>query len=231
LRFQTVRSSRRCSAAPSSTSTRPASRSRTRTARGGASRREPFVWAAGVSASGLAGQLAEFTGAEEGGASDGRGRSHPARASRGLRARRHGPRPRPRRHSDHVPRRRPGRHPAGPLRREGRPRSPEGPRRAAVPLPRTRGNLATVGRTAAVADIKGIKLSGFLASTTWVLVHLFYLMGFQNRLLVLIRWSISFATRGRGVRLITSPANADAAGRPAAHPEPLMPRTEVSQVR
>jgi hypothetical protein len=116
-------------------------------------------------------------------------------------------------------------------RREGRPRSPEGPRRAAVPLPRTRGNLATVGRTAAVADIKGIKLSGFLASTTWVLVHLFYLMGFQNRLLVLIRWSISFATRGRGVRLITSPANADAAGRPAAHPEPLMPRTEVSQVR
>src|SRR4051812_31657594 len=36
-------------------------------------------------------------------------------------------------------------------------------------------------------------------------------------MLVLIRWSISFATRGRGVRLITSPANADAAGRPAAH--------------
>jgi hypothetical protein len=47
----------------------------------------------------------------------------------------------------------------------------------------------------------------------------------------LIPWSISFATRGRGVRLITSPANADAAGRPAAHPEPLMPRSEVSQLR
>jgi NADH:quinone reductase (non-electrogenic) len=84
---------------------------------------------------------------------------------------------------------------------------------------------------AAVADIKGIRLSGFLAWTTWLLVHLFYLVGFQNRLLVFIRWSISFATRGRGVRLITSPANADAAGRPAAHPEPLMPRSEVSQVR
>jgi NADH:ubiquinone reductase (H+-translocating) len=41
-------------------------------------------------------------------------------------------------------------------------------------------------------------------------VHLFYLVGFQNRLVVLIRWSISFATRGRGARLITDPADADA---------------------
>ena len=48
--------------------------------------------------------------------------------------------------------------------------------------------MATVGRTAAVADIKGIKLSGFLAWTSWLLVHLFYLMGFRNRLRVLIRW-------------------------------------------
>jgi|tagenome__1003787_1003787.scaffolds.fasta_scaffold19025574_2 hypothetical protein len=49
----------------------------------------------------------------------------------------------------------------------------------------------------------------------------------------LIRWSMSFPTRGRGVRLSTSPANADAdaAGRPAAHPEPSMPRSEGSQVR
>ena len=47
----------------------------------------------------------------------------------------------------------------------------------------------------------------------------------------LIRWYITFATRGRGVRLVTSPANADAAGRPAAHPEPLMPRSEVAQLR
>ena len=38
---------------------------------------------------------------------------------------------------------------------------------------------------------------------TWLVVHLFYLVGFQNRLLVLIRWSFSFATRGRGARLIT----------------------------
>jgi NADH:ubiquinone reductase (H+-translocating) len=66
-----------------------------------------------------------------------------------------------------------------------------------------KGNLATIGRAAAVADIKGLKLSGFLAWTIWLTVHLFYLVGFQNRLLVLIRWSVSFATHGRGARLIT----------------------------
>jgi NADH:ubiquinone reductase (H+-translocating) len=73
-----------------------------------------------------------------------------------------------------------------------------------------KGNLATIGRAAAVADIKGFKLSGSLAWMTWLVVHLFYLVGFQNRLVVLIRWSISFATRGRGARLITDPADADA---------------------
>ena len=42
-----------------------------------------------------------------------------------------------------------------------------------------------------------------LAWAIWLVVHLLYLVGFQNRLLVVIRWSISFATRGRGARLIT----------------------------
>ena len=65
-----------------------------------------------------------------------------------------------------------------------------------------KGNLATIGRAAAVADIHGLKLSGFLAWMTWLLVHLWYLIGFQNRLLVLIRWSVSFLTHGRGARLI-----------------------------
>jgi NADH:quinone reductase (non-electrogenic) len=68
---------------------------------------------------------------------------------------------------------------------------------------RDKGNLATIGRAAGVADIKGARLSGFLAWATWLLVHLWYLIGFQNRLLVLIRWSFSFATHGRGARLIT----------------------------
>jgi NADH:ubiquinone reductase (H+-translocating) len=67
-----------------------------------------------------------------------------------------------------------------------------------------KGNLATIGRAAAVADIKGLKLSGFIAWVTWLVVHLWYLIGFQNRLLVLIRWAFSFVMRGtRGARLIT----------------------------
>jgi NADH:ubiquinone reductase (H+-translocating) len=70
---------------------------------------------------------------------------------------------------------------------------------------RDKGNLATIGRAAAVADIKGVHLSGFLAWVTWLVVHLFYLVGFQNRILVFIRWSVSFATHGRGARLITEP--------------------------
>ena len=60
-----------------------------------------------------------------------------------------------------------------------------------------------------MADIHGLQLSGFLAWATWLLVHLFYLIGFQNRLLVLIRWSISFVTHGRGARLITAPVDED----------------------
>ncbi|HEY5099862.1 MAG TPA: NAD(P)/FAD-dependent oxidoreductase [Gaiellaceae bacterium] len=69
---------------------------------------------------------------------------------------------------------------------------------------RDKGNLATIGRAAAVADIEGLRLSGFLAWMAWLVVHLWYLVGFQNRVLVFIRWSVSFATHGRGARLITN---------------------------
>jgi len=70
---------------------------------------------------------------------------------------------------------------------------------------RDKGNLATIGRAAAVADIKGLELSGFLAWMTWLVVHLWYLIGFQNRILVIVRWGFSFVTHGRGARLITEP--------------------------
>jgi NADH dehydrogenase len=69
-----------------------------------------------------------------------------------------------------------------------------------------KGNLATIGRSAAVADIKGLRLSGFIAWLLWLVVHLWYLVGFQNRILVFIRWSISFVSHGRGARLITGGA-------------------------
>jgi NADH:ubiquinone reductase (H+-translocating) len=67
---------------------------------------------------------------------------------------------------------------------------------------RDKGNLATIGRARAVADLHAIRLSGLPAWLTWLVVHIWYLIGFQNRLLVLIRWSFSFFTRGRGGRVI-----------------------------
>jgi NADH:ubiquinone reductase (H+-translocating) len=74
-----------------------------------------------------------------------------------------------------------------------------------------KGNLATIGRARAVADLHVVRLSGFPAWAVWLVVHLSYLVGFQNRLIVFIRWFISFVTYGRGARLITSvsPAEAD----------------------
>ena len=71
---------------------------------------------------------------------------------------------------------------------------------------RDKGNLATIGRARAVADLKRLRLSGLPAWLAWLLVHLWYLIGFQNRVLVLIRWFFSFVTRGRGARLITGEA-------------------------
>jgi NADH dehydrogenase len=162
------------------------------------------VWAAGVTASGLAGRLAELTGAER----DRAGRvtveadltlpGHPEVFAIGdmIRARDAGGKP------VVLPGVAPvamqqGRYAAGVIRARLQGRDYGAFRY------RDKGNLATIGRAAAVADIKGIRLSGFLAWATWLLVHLWYLIGFQNRLLVLIRWSFSFATHGRGARLIT----------------------------
>ena len=68
-----------------------------------------------------------------------------------------------------------------------------------------KGNLATIGRARAVADLKLVRLSGFPAWITWLAVHLWYLIGFQNRLLVVTRGAFSFLTRGRGARLIAAP--------------------------
>jgi NADH dehydrogenase len=73
-----------------------------------------------------------------------------------------------------------------------------------------KGNVATIGRRRAVIDLKGVRLSGTLAWIAYLLVHLFYLVGLQNRLLVLIRWTVSYVTRGRGARLITGTAAAPA---------------------
>jgi len=173
----------------------------------GATQRRPsrtVIWAAGVSGVGLASRLSELTGAEL----DRAGRvvvgadltlpGHPevfalgdmvrVRAGDGSLMELPGVAP--------VAMQQ-GRYAAAVVRARlaGRPSSPF--------RYRDKGNLATIGRGAAVADIKGLQLSGFLAWVTWVVVHLWYLVGFENRVLVFIQWFFSFAIRGRGARLIT----------------------------
>jgi NADH dehydrogenase len=65
------------------------------------------------------------------------------------------------------------------------------------------GNLAVIGRNAAVADFGTLKLAGFLAWLIWVFVHIFYLIEFDNRILVMFQWAWNYFTRKRGARLIT----------------------------
>jgi NADH dehydrogenase len=68
---------------------------------------------------------------------------------------------------------------------------------------RDKGALATIGRAAAVAQIGRTKLSGYLAWLLWIFVHIYFLIGFRNRLLVLFQWAWSYITYDRGARLIT----------------------------
>jgi NADH dehydrogenase len=65
-----------------------------------------------------------------------------------------------------------------------------------------KGELATIGHMRAVGVVRGVKLSGFVAWALWLGIHIAYLIGFQNRLLVLTRWTFSYFTRGRGARVI-----------------------------
>jgi NADH dehydrogenase len=66
-----------------------------------------------------------------------------------------------------------------------------------------KGDLATIGRAAAVARLRRMHLSGWLAWVMWLVVHIFFLIGFRNRLLVMGNWIWAYFTRGRGIRLIT----------------------------
>ena len=66
-----------------------------------------------------------------------------------------------------------------------------------------KGSLATIGRAAAIAEFGKIHISGFIAWLSWLFVHIFFLIGFRNRLLVLIQWAWSYFTYERSARLIT----------------------------
>ncbi len=66
-----------------------------------------------------------------------------------------------------------------------------------------KGTLATIGRNAAIAQFGKIHISGFIAWLSWLFIHIFFLIGFRNRLLVFIQWFWSYATYERSARLIT----------------------------
>lgn len=73
-----------------------------------------------------------------------------------------------------------------------------------------KGDLATIGRSKAIANLFGgrIKLTGALAWWLWLLIHITYLIGFRNRLSVLLQWAYAYLTFQRGARLITAPSRA-----------------------
>ena len=72
-----------------------------------------------------------------------------------------------------------------------------------------KGSLAVVGRAAAVADVSGLRISGFLAWIVWAFIHLMYLVTFQSRLLVFFQWAIQDLTFSRSARLITGAVPSD----------------------
>jgi NADH dehydrogenase len=196
---------------------------------GGTSERIPsrtVIWAAGVTASPLAAKLAEGSGAEL----DRAGRvtverdlslpGHPEVFALGDMVRV--------RDADGVAQVLPGVAPAAMQQGRYVAEAVRGRLRGEKTPPfryRDKGNLATIGRRAAVADISGVRLSGSLAWLTWLVVHIWYLVGFENRIVVFFRWSSSFLTHGRSARLITATearpdgdARPDGAGRPGERP-------------
>jgi NADH:quinone reductase (non-electrogenic) len=75
-----------------------------------------------------------------------------------------------------------------------------------------KGQLAVIGRGRAVADIGALHFGGFFAWLAWIFVHIFFLIGFRNRVLVLFEWAWSYVTFGRGARLITGEFLSDPPG-------------------
>jgi NADH dehydrogenase len=85
----------------------------------------------------------------------------------------------------------------------------KGARSSGQPKPRPafhywdKGSLATIGRAAAVAQFGKIHISGYIAWLSWLFIHILFLIGFRNRLLVFIQWAWSYVTYERSARLIT----------------------------
>jgi NADH dehydrogenase len=65
-----------------------------------------------------------------------------------------------------------------------------------------KGQMATIGRSKAVLEIGSLKMAGWPAWVAWLIVHIYYLTGFENRFLVVLQWAWSYLTFSRGARLI-----------------------------
>src|SRR5256712_12894161 len=76
--------------------------------------------------------------------------------------------------------------------------------------------MATIGRSRAVAVVKGVRLQGRIAWWAWLVVHLVMLIGFRNRLVVLVNWAWNYFTYDRGLRAIVGEADEAAASRAGA---------------
>src|SRR5215467_8285636 len=90
--------------------------------------------------------------------------------------------------------------------------------KAKPPLPPfhyfNKGDMAVIGRAAAVANIFGVHISGWSAWLIWLFVHLMYIVEFQSRVLVFIQWGFEYLTFSRGARLITGTAATDSLAKP-----------------
>jgi len=79
-----------------------------------------------------------------------------------------------------------------------------------------KGSLATIGRSRAVADLGKLHISGYFAWLAWLFIHLLFLIGFRNRLFVMIEWAWAYLTYNHSARLITEPAEREVAEKPRA---------------
>lgn len=77
-----------------------------------------------------------------------------------------------------------------------------------------KGDLAVIGRAAAIANVFGVHLSGFPAWLVWLFIHLLYIVEFQSRLLVMVQWGFLYLTYNRGARLITGSTAEDTVSHP-----------------
>jgi NADH dehydrogenase len=84
---------------------------------------------------------------------------------------------------------------------------------------RSKGSLAVIGRHAAVADFGRFRMSGFTAWLSWVFVHIWFLIEFDNKIIVMIQWAADYFTRKRGARLITGADPYPLVGTESARPK------------